>query len=250
MTSDPDIVLDPVATEYVLPPPPKHGGGDVVVVAPRADLARAWRRGSEVARALGDRFVAQVESQQLFGAELRERLLALDAAAADATRAQWKGAVREVLAVLDWSDAVQQDLLREARLAASGAEPIDVADLCQEVGAQVQTAELPVFVRGQAHSPWWGSATALAEVVRQALGAVAERAHGTGARTIEVGETGGRIHVCIAADGEPTDGVEAATVARFRRAVEQIGAAVRPGALGPGGTGLLLELPPSPPAGA
>lgn len=248
MTSDPDIVLDPVATEYVLPPPPR-ASGDVVVVAPRTDLARTWRRGSEVARALGDRFLLQLESQQVFAAELRERLRALDGAIADATRAQLKGAVREVFAVLDWSDAVHADLLCEARLAAAGAEPIEVADLCQEVGAHAQATGQPVFVSGRANAPWWGSAVALADVVRHALGAVAERTQGSGARTIEVGETAGCIRICITGAGEPADAVDAATITRFRRAVEELGAAVRPDALGPGSAGLVIELPARPAAG-
>ena len=242
MTTEPPSVLDQGTAEYVLPAPPR-ATGEVVVVAPRADQNSVWRRGSDVARTLGDRFLALVETQQIFAAELRERLLGLDQSIAEAPRAQWKGAVRDLLGVLDWGDAVHADLLQEARLAATGAEPIAVEDLCQEVAAHVQTATQPVFVRGQTSRAWWGAAPALAELVRQALGLVGERTSGIGARSVEISEAQGCVAIAISGVGEPADAVEADSVARFRRAVEQIGAVVRPDGMGPGGAGLRLELP-------
>lgn len=249
MTTDPSGVLDPNTADYVLPAPPR-GAGEVVVVAPRREAGRAWRRGSDVARSLGDRFLVMAESHQIFARELRERLNELDQSIADGSRAQWKGATRDLLAVLDWADAVQADMVHEARLAAGGAEPIEVADLCAEVAAQVQTPDQPVFVTGHATSPWWGSAPALADLVEQALALVGERTQGVGARSIEVRSEEGSVHLAIAGMAEPGDGVDCDSIARFRGAVARVGAVVRPDALGPGGTGLVVELPGSAPGGA
>jgi hypothetical protein len=241
MSTQEPTVLATDAAEYVLPAPPRTTG-EVVVVAPNRDQTDVWRRGSDVARALGERFLVLVENQQIFAAELRERLQELDLAAAEGSRAQWKGAVRDLLAVLDWSDAGHGDLLQEARWAASGSEPIDLAELCQAVAAKVQTPEQAIHVSGFAASPWWGSAPALAAAVRQGLELVAERTQGSGARLLEIEETSAAHTVRIASSGEPSDAVDAASVARFRRAAAAIGAVVTPDTFGPGGAGLVLEL--------
>ena len=240
MTTDQPSLLDPSTLEYVLPAPPRTAG-EVVVVAPRRDQTSPWRRGSDVARQLGDRFLAMAEGQQLFAAELRERLQTLDLAVADASRAQLKGSIRDVLAVLEWSEAVHADLVRESRLAANGAEPIDLADLCTEVAAQVRTAEQPIYVSGTAPL-WWGPAPAVAAMVKQALQVVAERCQGIGARSLEISETGGGVRLWVTGTGEPGDAMDGDSIARFRRAVEQVGAAVQPDALGPGGVGMVLTL--------
>ena len=242
MTVNPETTLDPNTAEYVLPAPPR-AAGEVVVVAPRVDLGRAWRRGGEVARAIGDRFLTLAESHGLFTAELRTRLLALDSTIPDATRAQLKGALRDALSVLDWADAAHADMLRESRLAAGGAEPIDIADLCQEVAAQVQTADQPVFVRGQANSSWWGPAAGLAAVIEQALAVVSERTLGVGPRAIDIDETSAGVRIWVHGVGEPGDAIEATTVARFRRSVEALGALVVPDALGAASAGFVVELP-------
>jgi hypothetical protein len=240
-TNQPTVGLVPSSTDYVLPPPPRPAG-EVVVVAPRRDLQPALRRGSEVARTLGERLLPLVEGHALFAAEVRERLAALDTSIADASRAQLKGALRDVFAVLDWADAAQQDLLRETRLATTGVHPIDVADLCQDVAHAVQSPDQPVLVRGDAARAYIGSAPAFAELVGAALALVAERSAG-GTRVVEIASEDGVLRLWIHGAGEPSDGVDAGTVARFRRAVESAGATVRPDALGPGSTGLLLELP-------
>lgn len=245
MTTKRPGVLDPVAARYVLPVPPR-AAGEVVVVAPRRDHAAVWRRGGEVARVLGERFVALVESQQLFLAELRQRLQELDNAMADATRAQLKGSVRELLGVLEWADAVQVDALREGQLAATGAEPLDVADLCREVAAAEGGPDCPVHVAGEAGSPWWGPAAALAEVVRTGLALLLERVQGAGARRLEVLGDPATVQLWFSGHGEPADAIDAGTIERFRRAVAEVGAAVRPDAHGPGGNGFVIELQRAP----
>lgn len=242
MSTNRPATIDPAAIDYVLPAPPR-GGAEVVVVAPRRDVTAVLRRGGEVARTLGDRFLALAESQQLFLEELRDRLDQLDGAIAETPRALLKGAVRETLAVLDWCDTVQADLVAESRQAARGAEPIDVAALCREVAAGVHLDDQPVVVVGRQDAPWWGDAAALADVVRLGLGLVAERTQGHGARSLEIAEAPGAVRLWLASHGEPGDGVEPDSVERFRAAVQRLGATVRPDALGPGSSGLVIELP-------
>lgn len=111
MSSDRQPPTDAGADGYVLPPPqrrPREGAG---VVAAQA----AACRGSEPARALAARVACEAEILHLLLAELRDRLERLDGATAEASRAQLKGAVRELGAVLDWCEAVQGELLDEAR---------------------------------------------------------------------------------------------------------------------------------------
>jgi hypothetical protein len=240
MSNEPTGLLVTEAAEYVLPSPPRSAG-EVVVIAPPHDRA-AWRRGGEVARAFGERFLALGETQQLFAAELRERLQTLDAAIADASRAQLKGAVHDVLAVLDWCDAAQADLVRECRLAAAGKELLDVTELCEVVAAERLAAGQQVSVVGRLPLPWWGEALALADLVAAAITVVVERAAGA-AVVIEIAATPAGAELHIASRGEPGDGVDAETIRRFRAAVERIGASVRPDQQGPGGCGMRVLLP-------
>ncbi len=240
MSNEPTGLLVTEAAEYVLPSPPRTAG-EVVVIAPPHDRA-ALRRGGEVARAFGERFLALGETQQLFGAELRERLQMLDAAIADASRAQLKGAVHDVLAVLDWCDAAQIDLVRECRLAAAGKELLDVNELCELVAAERRASGQQVSVVGRLPLPWWGEALALADLVAAAVEVAVERAGGA-AVVVEVLATTAGAELHIASRGEPGDGVEAETVRRFRAAVERIGARVQPDELGPAGCGMRVLLP-------
>jgi hypothetical protein len=240
MATKPSVGTLPTSA-YVLPQPPR-ATGEVLVVAPGRELAPALRAGSDAARSLGERLLPLVESQEQLAAELRERLVALDAMVAEAPRAQWKGVLLEALAVLDWSDAAQVDLLRQVRLASAGEQPLDVLALCTDVAAAVQTTAQPVFVRGGCSRPWWGSAPLLAELVTNALGLVAERTLGNGARSVEIDDGEHGLRLTIASAGEPVESVDAQSIARFRRAAERLCAVVRPGPLGAGANGMVIEL--------
>lgn len=230
------------STDYVLPAPPR-GNGEIVVVAPSTDGASTLARGAEVARRLGSRFVAQIESQQLFLSELRERIVAIDGAVAEASRAQLKGALGELLSVLDWCDAVQVDSLQDARAAAEGEEPIDLALLAEEHVVPRLGLDRPVLVRGHGARPCWGRASLLADLLRHGAELLAERAAGAGAIGITVEEEAGRLRIRFEALGEPADGLDAAVVRRFRATVDALGATVLPGANGVGGTACVVELP-------
>ena len=237
-------VLDSLAAEYVLPSPPR-GASELVVVPTRAEPFAGLRRGGDVARAIGDRFVALTECQQQFLAELRERLGTLDAAIAEDSRARLKGALRDAFHVLDWCDAVQSDLQTDGRRAAAGAEPIDVAALCGEVAAATGAGDA-VQVAGRLPGRWWGEASALATVLDLGLRLVSERTGGLGRRFLELGGDGEQPTVRIVSYADPAEGVDPASVRRFRQAVERLGARVVPDALGPGGSGFLLLLPLAP----
>lgn len=243
MTQKSSGVAVPQSHEYLLPPPPRQAG-EVVVVAKRRDIGATLRRGSEVAQRLGDRFLAQAEVHQILTAEVRERLTALDAAIPEASRAQLKGAVRDLLGVLEWCESVQADLVSEGRMAADGAEPVDVADLCALVGLDRETEEQPVLVTGQA-PPWWGPAPLLAETIGLALDLVGERTQSMGARSIEISGAERQLQVAIRCAGEPSDGVTPGLVDRFRRCAAELRAKVRPDELGPGAASIVLELPSS-----
>lgn len=238
------------ASDYVLPAAaplaaPRQAGhaGEFVVVSPQRDLDAAFRRGGDVAKALGQRFLSAAENHRVFAEELRARLTALDAGIAEASRAQIKGALAAVLDVLGWCEAAEGDVLAEARLAAAGAEPIDVAALCEEIAQQASTPDRPIYVRGGTSAAWWGEATSLAEAIRQGLALVAERTQTAAARSIEVREDATSIRIECVAAGEPGDGVEPSTVTRFRRAVAAVHATVEPTRQGVGAAGFVLVLP-------
>lgn len=229
------------ATDYVLPTPLRTAG-EVVVLAPTRDGPGALRRGGEVARAIGERMVTFAESHQLLATDLRDRLQALEVDITEASRAQLQGAVRDALAVLDWCDAGHAEQLRESRLAASGCEPLDLTSLGEGLAAELGAQGLQVSVVGRSSRVFWGDALAVAELLRRAVDVVAERAGGA-AVAVEVVDVESGVEVAVGSRGEPGDGVEPASIRRFRAAVERIGATVLPGPLGPGGVSLRLRLP-------
>lgn len=232
--------VSPQTGRYVLPAPPR-GHGDLVIVPPQAG-GMVLRRGRDVARRLGARFELLSECQDQFLAELRNRLETLDVAIAEDSRARLKGLLREANELLGWVDAVQADFRADSQLAASGSEPIDVADLCRDLAGELGTGGSPVVVTGSAPLPWWGDVVCLAEVLRLGLALIAERTGGHGLREIEVGGEGG-CQVRIAGAGEPRDSVDPQLVQHFRDACEGLGILVSPDPLRPGSAGMVLRLP-------
>lgn len=235
-------VLAESTSDYVLPAPPR-GTGEIVVVAPPGDGTSSLSRGAEVARRLGARFTALGESQQLFLGELRERIVAIDGVVAEASRAQLKGALGELLAVLDWCDAVQVAALQEAARAADGEEPIDLAAFAEEHVVPRLGLDRPVLVTGRATLPVWGRASLFADLLRHGAELLAERAAGAGAIGIEIDDAAGAPRIRFSALGEPSDSLDAAVVRRFRATVDALGATVLPGEHGVGGTECVVELP-------
>lgn len=229
-------------SDYVLPSPPR-GTGEIVVVAPPGDGASSLSRGAEVARRLGARFAALGESQQLFLGELRERIVAIDGVVAEASRAQLKGALGELLAVLDWCDAVQADTLQDAARAADGEEPIELGAFAEDVVVPRLGLDRPVLVTGRTNLPVWGRASQFADLIRHGVELLAERAAGQGAIGIDIDDAAGAPRIRFSALGEPADAIEPAVVRRFRATVDVLGATVLPGEHGVGGTECVVELP-------
>ena len=240
MTTNPTDVVESPASNYVLPGP-RRTTSDVIVVQP-SSAARFEGRG-RVARSLGDRLLMLAECQRQFLDELRSRLEAIDGAIADDSRARLKGSLREAIGVLDWCDAVQDDLVQDGQRAADGLEPIDLEELSAAVAAESTGHDGSVQVTGHAGHSWWGDSKVLAEAIRAGLDLVSERTGGLGLRRIELGTTDLSPWIRIAGSGEPGDGVDARSLERFRRCAAWLGARVTPDALGPGGAGLVLHLP-------
>jgi hypothetical protein len=130
-----------------------------------------------------------------------------------------------------------------SRRVASGAELVDVTDLCAAVAAQARTDHRQVDVSGTASRRWWGAAASLHEVLRLAVVLVTERTSGQSPVRMVIEESEAHLCVHVSSSADPTDGVEPTTASSFRAAVERLGVRVRPDATGPGGSGLVIELP-------
>jgi len=230
---------------YVLPTRPRPAGSLLVVPTREATNMGLHRRTGEVAQRLGERFLLLAECQQQFLGELRSGLRALEGAVVEDARIRLQASVRSAIAVLDWCDTLQADLLAEAQRAARGWQPIDLGEACREAATGVEGNGIAVLVSGQTAQPWWGDAGRLAVAIQAGLSVVAERTGGQGTIQVEVGGTSAQANVRIAGTGEPGEQVDSASVRAFRNAVERLGATVVPDALGPGGAGLILELPGS-----
>lgn len=240
MTNYQNLVPAPSNGSYVLPARPR--GQSLLVTKPVNADSPALTAGA-VARGLGQRFATQAQSLELLLTEVRERLANLDALIVEGSRAQLKGAVREVVNVVDWCDALQADFAGETDKAAQGLEPIDLVDLCRQQATSLQGPDDPITVAVKNHVIYWGDQAKLAKLIRNGLMLVAERTGGLGLRCVEVAAMQGASTVRIFSRGEPQGDLDPDVVDLFRRAVEKVGATVLPDELGPGGAGFVLRLP-------
>ena len=240
MTTYQNLVHAPINGSYVLPARPS--GQSLLVTKPLTADPSSVTAGA-VARRLGQRFSTQAESLELLLTEVRERLANLDALMVEGSRAQLKGAVRDVVNVVDWCDALQADLAGETDKAAQGLEPIDLVDLCRQQATSLQGPDDPITVSVKNHVIYWGDQAKLANLIQNGLMLVSERTGGLGLRCVEVAAIQGASLVRIFSRGEPQGDLDPDVVDLFRRAVEKVGATVVPDELGPGGAGLVLRLP-------
>lgn len=241
MTTDRKQVLDPKTGSYVLPSPPRGHRDQLVTGA--AEPAPAAGATAEVARALGARFQVQAESLDMFLGELRGRLEQLDAAIAEDTRMQLKGAVRDVGEVLEWCDAVQQEIAAESARAQEGQEPVELGALCEQVAGSLQDLADPISVVRADPVTCWGARGRVVHLLHKALDLVWARTSRQGLRSLEPCWQGGVPCVRVCSRGEPVQDVAPEAVDAFRAAVTAAGAVVVPDALGPGGAGFVLRLP-------
>lgn len=116
MSNGRSIPSAPAADDYVLLPPQRRSREALG----SADAPASAGPGADTAGALAVRVECEGEILGLLLGEVRERLERLDGATAEASRAQLKGAVRELSAVVAWCDAVQRELLAEARRGLTG----------------------------------------------------------------------------------------------------------------------------------
>ena len=228
---------------YVLPNRPRPTGGALVVPVHDSTHSGLHRRTGEVAKRIGERVLLLAECQQQFLGELRTGLQALEGAVVDDARVRLQAAVRSAITVLDWCDSLQADLLGEGQRAARGWQPIDLAEFCGDLATESAANGITAVVTGDTAQPWWGDAGLFAETLRAGLVVVAERSAGPGAIRIEISGTAGGPRVRIAGSGDPVAEVDESAIRLFRNAAGRLGARVVPDALGPGGTGLILELP-------
>ncbi|MFT6081066.1 MAG: hypothetical protein ACJAQZ_003134 [Planctomycetota bacterium] len=239
MTTDRNTVLAPADTSYVLPAPPR--GYDLLVTdgGKPSPLLSA----GAIASALGQRFQSQAQSMDLLLIEVRGRLEQLDGAIAEDSRAQLKGAVRDVVRVVDWCDALRKELDAESSKAVEGLEPIDLVDLCEQQANALQGLTDPIAVLSSKQVVYWGDRNKLAFLMQKALKLVWARTGGQGLRCIEVSSEEGVPSIRVCSRGEPAREIDPDVVDAFREAVDYVGAAVVPDELGPGGAGLMLCLP-------
>ncbi|MCK5943868.1 MAG: hypothetical protein KAI24_17925 [Planctomycetes bacterium] len=242
MKTDRNQVLDPETGSYVLPAPPRGHRDQLVTDTPQQPGA-AMLATAEAARGIGARLQLQADSLDGFLGELRERLEQLDLAIAEDSRAQLKGAVREIGSVVDWCEAVQHELAAESARAQAGQEPIDLVALCEQVANARQEMTEPISVVGHAAATCWGERGRLAHMISLALQVVWARTGQRGLRCLEVQWQDSVPCVRVRSRGEPTGEIDAELVDRFREAARAAGAAVVPDEHGPGGAGLVLRLP-------
>jgi len=225
---------------YVLPQ--RRRGPSSLVVSATGPLAQRLRE-AEVARSLGERSMALLECQERFLGELRSSLEEFENDLGEATAAQLQGRVRSALSVLDWCDAVQDDLRQESQLASRGLQPIDLLGFCRDAAGVAAASGLTVDVYGERDQPWWGDAALLGEAVEAAVALVRARAGDGATIVLEIQDRGAEAALRIAGLGGPAEEVDADLIDRFRGATARLGGRVTPDALGPGGAGLVLQLP-------
>jgi len=195
------------------------------------------------ARAIGERFQLGTQSLELLLAEVRERLESLDQAIAEDTRAQLKGAVREISKVLDWCDAAAEGLGVESAKALAGLQPIDVTAVCQQIADAHSAAEHPIAVLAHQQVHCWSAWASLSDAVEKALELVGARTGGRGLRRLEIQWRDRVPSIRVCSRGEPGGEIAPSLIEEFRLAVAGAGITVVPDDLGPGGAGMLLLLP-------
>ena len=238
MTTDQKQILVSENDSYVLPKPPRGPRAQLVV-----DQEAATPPTARAVRGVGARVRVQAESLDVLFQELRTRLEGLDAAIAEDSRAQLKGAVRDVGDVLGWCEEVQKVLAVEGARAERGEEPIDLSELCEEVAAVRQEPSSPISVITRQPAICWGERARIVHLVKKALDLVWARTEQQGLRRLEISWREDAACVRVSSQGEPVDGVDPELVDAFRAAAGGADVTVEPDALGPAGAGMLLVLP-------
>lgn len=237
----------PAAAGFVLPKPPRPHGDLRIDTHATGERPALLRRVAAALPLAGARWLQLLECQDLFLAELRAALRAMDETVGEESRARMKARLRGIGEVLDWCETVQADLQLEGRRAAAGEQVVELRGLCDDVAhdlaAGTASVPVPVEVHGCASSALWGLPVALANAVTLAVEVAAERIGGQGSVAIEVEEDDLGPHLRVRGLGDPIAQPKAMLVDRFRQAAAAASVAVLPDALGAGGTGMVLRFP-------
>jgi hypothetical protein len=232
-------------TEFVLPKPPRHAAPLLVGGAEAGGSPTALRRAAAGLAAAGGRIQVLLECQDRFLGEMRAALREMDDSLHEESRARLKAKVRSLVEILDWCEAVQVDLLLEGRRASWNQQLVDLRALCDDAAHDLRGArgELAVEIHGDCPTGVWAELPLLGDVIRGAFEVVADRIGGQGQVAVELQEQDGGPSVWVRGTGAPTSAQDPVALERFRSAAAAAGVRVAPDALGPGGTGLILEVP-------
>lgn len=218
-----------------------------LVVRPEAAAAGSalLRREAAGAQQLGQRLLAQVESQDILFGELRKTIAAIEAGAAHGTSPALQRLARTAQEALSWCDAVLLEFEAEGRRAATGLQAIDLLDLVHDALHDLALAgrQRVTYVGGHAASALWASVPALGRVVQLAIELVDARIDGTGGIHVEVGEDADSHFVRVEGNGAGTAELAVERLEEFRDAVEAAQVRVLPDARSHGRTGMELRFP-------
>ena len=222
--------------------------GNLVVAPESVQFGSALlRREAMGARQLGERILAQVESQDVLFSELRRALSAMEHETQDGSRIALSRLVRTANEVLTWCDAVQLELEAEGRKAASGLQAVDLLDLAHDVVHDLACngARRTVYVTGHASASVFASVPALGRAMRLAIELVDQRMGESSALHIEVGDDDEGHFVRVQGSGEAQGEPTADRIDEFRDAVESAGIRVLPDEATNGRAGMCLRMPVS-----
>ncbi len=232
------------AEQFVLPAPSRTSKGVPALILRGGD-APVLPRDAEVLEETGGRLVLLLECLARFHAELKDALGELDGAAQDGSRAALKGKVALGAQILQWAEAVCEELNEEALRAEAGQCRVDTADLLRNLARQMEEGHesVRITVSPGAGLLCWGRPEQLAEVLNLGLELTSLRIGGKGAIAIEVHEKDEYLHHRILGLGEPAPMDEPQATARFADLLQILGATVTPDSLGQHGTGMVIKLP-------
>ena len=222
--------------------------GNLVVAPEAAPFGTALlRREAMGTRQLGERLLAQVESQDVLFAELRRALSAMEHETQDGTRIALSRLVRTASEVLTWCDAVQLEMEAEGRKAVSGLQAVDLLDLVHDVVHDLSCcgANRPVYVTGHANASVFASVPALGRAIRLAIELLDLRIGEASALHVDVGDDEEGHFVRVQGSGEAQGEPTADRIDEFRDAVESAGVRVLPDDVTNGRAGMCLRLPVS-----
>lgn len=226
---------------FVLPKPPQRVCE--LIVGQDSVGAATLRRQLAALPALGERLEALLGCQDQFLAELR---LLLEDRAAGTSGSDTAAAT--AVHLLDWCEAVQQDVALEAERAAAGQQMVDLLDLCHDVQHDLRrdSSVASVDVHGHARQAVWGCVASLERLLRLGVQLVAQRAGQQESVFFEVGDgpVGPEVRICASVAGPGS--MDSELVEGFCELASETQVEVHPDEDREGVIGILLVIPSRP----